>query len=127
MKRTNTLPFFQVDSGQLLYDSMGQSLEQMGIYVLLMAMYWENECKLPPRENLVRKLKLSARKAAVMDEVIDTFFPDGIHANLDLCKENALQTSRRNAANARRGHARQQGIVETRNPLQVGESDPSEF
>ncbi len=108
MKRTNTLPFFQLDSGQLLFESMGHSLEEMGIYLLLMAMYWENECRLPASATLIKKLTLTPRKAALMGGVIDDFFPDGVHANLDQCKANALATSRRNSENAQRGHAQRQ-------------------
>lgn len=127
MKRTTTLPFFQVDSGQLLYESMGLSLEQMGIYILLMAMYWENECRLPPRENLVRKLKLSPKKAAIMDGVIETFFPDGIHTNLDQCKENALQTSRRNSENIRQRYRKPSGNDEKAQVFSKTSSDPCDF
>ena len=127
MKRTNTLPFFQVDSGQLLYESKGQSLEQMGIYFLLKAMYWENECRLPPRETLVRKLKMTPKKAAVMDGVIETFFPDGVHTHLDQCRENALKTSVRNSENVRQRYKKPGGIAGKPQELAGTSSDPCDF
>lgn len=127
MKRTNTLPFFQVDSGQLLYESMGMTLEQVGIYALLMAMYWENECRLPPRETLVRKLKMTPRKAVIMDGVIDTFFPDGVHTNLDQCRENALKTSARNSQNVSQRYKKPAGIGGKSQKFEETSSDPHDF
>ena len=127
MKRTNTLPFFQVDSGQVLAASMGRSHEEMGIYFMLLVMYWENDCRLPSRERLVEALRLRGKKLAVLEKVLGIFFPDGIHEQLDLCKENALKTSLRQSANARKGHAQRREPEEIPGNPQSRDSDADEF
>lgn len=127
MKRTNTLPYFQVDSGQVLLASMGRTHEEMGIYLMLQAMYWENDCRLPPRERLAGALRLKGKKLAVLEQVIDDFFPNGINEQLDLCKVNALKTSQRNSANAKKGHESRGKPEEISGNSQSSNSDPSEF
>lgn len=129
MKRTSTLPYFQLDSGQVLLASMGHTHEEMGLYLLLMATYWEGNCRLPSREDLARKLGMlrSPKKMALLDQVIDEFFPGGVNEPLDQCKANALKTSQRQSANAQKGHAqrRQEGNpAKSPNAL---EDDPMEF
>lgn len=127
MKRTNTLPYFQVDSGQVLLASMGRTDEEMGIYLKLMAMYWENNCQLPSRERLTKALQLRGRKLALLEQVIDDFFPDGINEQLDQCKDNALKISQRNAANASKGHESRGKPEEISENPQSGDPDPSDF
>lgn len=127
-KRTSTLPYFQLDGGQVLLDCMGFSMEERGMYLSLMAIYWEGGCRLPPQETLLRKLSLRGQKAAAtLDRVVQEFFPDGVNAHLDQCKENALQTSRRNAESARSGHQRRRQEAGMSPKPQDAEGDPSDF
>ena len=105
MKRASTLPFFQVDSGQMLASSMGRTHEEMGLFLMLMVMYWENDCRLPHRERLAEALQVRGKKLATLDKVIAIFFPGGVNEQLDLCKANALKTSQRQSANARKRYA----------------------
>lgn len=127
MKRTNTLPYFQLDSGQVLLASLGRSDEEMGLYLKLMAMYWEGDCRLPFRDTLVRKLGVKGKKLAVLELVLEDFFPDGVHEQLDLCRDIALKTSERQSANARKGHAQRGNPQEISRNLQAPDSDPGDF
>lgn len=106
---------------------MGRSHEEMGVYFMLMAMYWENDCRLPSRERLAEALRLRGKKLAVLDKVIDLFFPDGVNEQLELCKTNALETSRRNSANARKGHAQREKSQETPENSPKRDSDDVDF
>ena len=104
MKRTTTLPYYQLDSGRFLNDSLGRTLEETGIYSMLLAIYWEHGCRLPAPEVLTRKLRLNKRQVTLMWPIIDEHFPDGINEHLDLCRDQAMNVSRTNSANARKGH-----------------------
>ncbi len=127
-KRTSTLPYFRLDGGKVLLDCAGFSMEERGLYLSLMAIYWEGDCRLPSRERLMRQLYLRGQRAAtVLDRVLGEFFPDGINAHLDQCREEALKASRRGSANARKGHEKHRqagGISPTTNG---GETDPYDF
>ena len=128
MKRTSTLPYFQLDSGKVLMDCMGHTMEERGMLLTLMAVYWEGECRLPSKDTLKRKLSIKgAKAAALLDRVLEDFFPDGLHEGLDLCKENALQTSRTNSANAQKGHAQRKQVTGISQVAQSSESDPDDF
>lgn len=127
MKRTNTLPYFQVDSGQVLLHSMGRTHEEMGIYFMLQAMYWENDCRLPPMERLAAQLRLKGKKLALLEQVIGDFFPDGINDQLDLCRANAMKTSQRNSTNAKKGHESREKSQEISENSQGMNSDSSDF
>ncbi len=128
MKRTSTLPYFQVDSGQVLLASMGRTHEEMGIYLMLLAMYWENDCRLPPKERLIAALQAKGKKKqALLEQVIAAFFPDGVNAHLDQCKANATTTSQRNAANAKKGHAKRGNPEEIPENSQSSEFDGADF
>ena len=128
MKRTSTLPYFQVDSGKLLMDLMGHSMEERGMLLTLMAMYWEGECRLPSKETLMRKLSIKGAKAgALLDRVLETFFPGGLNEGLDLCKANALKTSQSNSANARRGHEQRRQVSGISPTVQSSQSHSGDF
>jgi uncharacterized protein YdaU (DUF1376 family) len=127
MKRTNTLPFFQIDSGQVLSEAMGRPLEDMGLYLLLMAIYWEGECRLPARDVLLRKLQIKGKKVAALDRLITELFPDGIHEQLDHQRENALKTSQRNAENVRRRYGNPQKSQESSGSPQGVNSGADDF
>lgn len=104
MKRTTTLPYYQLDSGRFLNDSLGRTLEETGIYSMLLAIYWEHGCRLPAPEVLIRKLRLTKRQVALMENIIDEHFPGGINEHLDLCRDQAMKIKQQNSENARRGH-----------------------
>lgn len=127
MKRTNTLPFFQLDSGQVLLASMGRTDEEMGLYLKLMAIYWEGECRLPARDALIRKMGVKGKKLAVLELVLDDFFPDGIHVQLDQQKANALKTSLRNTANVRKRYEQQPEVQDSSGKPQTQDADPTDF
>jgi uncharacterized protein YdaU (DUF1376 family) len=72
MRRTSTLPYFQLDSGKVLMECMGHSMEERGMFLTLMAMYWEGECRLPSKESLIQKLSIKGAKAsALLDRVLE--------------------------------------------------------
>lgn len=128
MKRTSTLPYFQLDSGKVLLDCMGHTMEERGMLLTLMAMYWEGECRLPSKDTLIRKLSLKGAKAgALLDSVLEDFFPDGRHEGLDLCKANALKTSQSNSANAKKGHEQRRQVGGISPTVTGRESDPNDF
>ncbi len=128
MKRTSTLPYFQLDGGQVLLDCMGMSMEECGMYLRLMAIYWEGDCRLPSRERLMQKLGIRGAKAgAGLDRVLGEFFPDGVNEHLDQCRENALQTSRRNSANASKGHQQRKKPAGISPKTHGVEDDPEDF
>lgn len=128
MKRTSTLPFFQVDSGKMNAEFMGLSMEERGMYVSLMLLYWENDCRLYSRESLVKKLGLRSQKGKdLLDSVIAEFFPDGTHVLLDACKENAEKTSKRQSANAQKGHSQRRQEGNPAKSPSVLADDPLEF
>lgn len=129
MKRTSTLPYFQLDSGQVLLASMGHSHEEMGLYLLLLATYWEGDCRLPAREDLAKKLGMlrSPKKLALLDQVIDEFFPGGVNEQLDQCKANALKTSARQSANAQKGHTQRRSGGNPEKSPSTHVNDPSDF
>jgi len=86
---------------------MGLSHEALGIYCLLQALYWENDCVLLQTDKLVRKLGLRGKtKLALLYEVLDEFFPEGKHAALDACMEQAMKLSRKQSERAAKGHAK---------------------
>lgn len=128
MKRTSTLPYFQLDSGKVLLDCMGHTMEERGMLLTLMAVYWEGECRLPSRETLMRKLSIKGAKAgALLDSVLEDFFPDGLHEGLNLCKDNALQTSRTNSANAQKGHTQRKQVSGISPTVQSSPSHSGDF
>lgn len=128
-KRTSTLPYFRLDGGTVLREAMGRSMEEMGIYVMLMAIYWEGDCRLPSRERLIQMLGLGRgqKAAATLDRVIQEFFPDGVNAHLDQCRDDALGASRRGSENARKGHERRRQEGEISPRANSGETDPNDF
>lgn len=119
MKRTTTLPYFPTDSGKDLVLYGGLPLEEVGLCHMLKLYYWENECKLPPKDYLTRRLRLRGKQVAMLDRVIDDLFPDGINEYLDLCWDNAMDRKQRNSENAKKGH-------EQRKSKRM-EEDPSDF
>ena len=125
MKRATTLPYFQVDSGKALLACMGRSHEEVGMYFLLMATYWENDCSLLPKDKLATKLGIRGKtKLATLENVITEFFPDGINEHLDLCRDNAMSRSKKNAENARKGHAQREKSQEiSEKPHEVDSED----
>lgn len=128
MKRTSTLPYFQLDSGKMLSECMGLSMEERGMYLSLMLLYWENDCRLYPRDALVKKLVLRSQKSKdLLATVIAEFFPDGVHARLDDCKANAERTSRQNSANVGKRYREKPGIEEKVRTPQEASSDPYDF
>jgi uncharacterized protein YdaU (DUF1376 family) len=129
MNRPSTLPFFQVDSGQVITASLGRSLEDMGMYLMLQALYWEAGCRLPSRETLHKKLYIgnSGKKKVALESVLEEFFPDGIHEGLDHCRDKALEVSRKNAANAKKGHERHRKPEESASFSQSAGGGPEDF
>lgn len=127
-KRTSTLPYFRLDGGTVLLDCMGFSMEERGMYLSLMAVYWECDCKLPSRERLTQVLGLRGQKAAAtLNRVLEEFFPDGVNEHLDLCREEALKASRRGSANARKGHEKHRQAEGISPKTNGGETGPCDF
>lgn len=116
MKRTSTLPYFPIDSGKDLIQFGGLPFEVTGLCHTLRLYYWENECSLPPKDWLIRRLRLKGKQVALLDQIVEDFFPDGVHEYLDQCWDNAMDRKRKNSENARRGH-------EQRKTKQIEETD----
>ena len=128
MRRTSTLPYFQLDSGKVLMECMGHSMDERGMLFTLMAIYWEGECRLPSKDTLMRMLSIKGAKAgALLDRVLEDFFPGGLNEGLDLCKANALKTSQSNSANARRGHEQRRQVSGISPTVQSSNSHPGDF
>ena len=112
----------------MLVSCMGLTMEERGMYFTLMILYWEGECMLPARETLIKKLGIRGRRAeGILDNVLEEFFPDGIHEHLDLCRETALQTRRQNAANAQKGHEKRKNSGEISENSQGCDDMPPDF
>lgn len=124
---TSTPPYFPLDSGQVLRDAMGRSMEEMGIYSMLLALYWEGCCRLPPRERLAGMLHLKKKQLPALEAVLDAFFPDGVNDYLDQCRENVLKTSRRNSENAKKRHAQRGNLTGNEENLKRTEPGPEDF
>lgn len=104
MKPTTNKPYFQFDAGRFLADTMGYPSAHVGIYIRLMALYWESGHQLPAPDTLPRKLMITTdQEEEVLDEVLRTFFPNGRHEYLDGCLEhiNEFSQKQREKAQAR--------------------------
>lgn len=116
MAATTTMPYFKLDSGKFLQDTMGLSHQEVGIYCRTMAIYWESGCKLPSKEMLKKKLSIGANKKdnAALDVVLEMFFPDGTNEHLDACLQEAKGRSKQQSENAKQRYAPVEAIsVET--------------
>lgn len=122
---TTTMPFYKVDGGKFLAETLGYSSAEVGIYARLMAIYWERGCKLPTKELLEKILQATTKKEReALETVLDTFFPDGVHEHLDLCLSEAKAFSTRQSANARKGHDKKLPQGE---PEQIPEEEITDF
>ncbi|PUE29022.1 hypothetical protein B9Z39_02795 [Limnohabitans sp. JirII-29] len=63
-KSTTTVPYFKFDSGHFLTETMGLPDDVVGMYIRMMAIYWESGCALPSDELLKMKLGVKGKKAA---------------------------------------------------------------
>lgn len=78
----------------------GLSMEHVGIYAKLRAIYWTNGCCLPEEISILKR-KLPGASDAVLQEVLTEFFPDGCNSYLDSKKAEAEALSHKASANAR--------------------------
>lgn len=75
----------------------------------------------------IKKLKMKGKKLELLDQVIDEMFPGGVSTLLDQQRANALKTSVRNSANARKRYGNpQESSGNSEKPLETT-SDPSDF
>jgi len=109
MSRTSTIPYFPMDTGKFITDTIHLSNAQAGMYARLMALYWENDCNLPREEKIKKALDIRGKGATeALKLVLEEFFPNGHSELLDDCRANALKVSETNGKNRKEGHAKKQ-------------------
>jgi uncharacterized protein YdaU (DUF1376 family) len=104
--QTTTMPYFKFDSGQFLAETMGLPDAMVGMYVRLMALYWEHNCSLPSDEVLRQKLATRTKKGREsLDFIIKQFFSGDQkrHERLDqgMSEIKAMKTRQSSNAKAR--------------------------
>lgn len=102
-KATTTVPYFKLDAGQFIAETMGLPASAVGLYIKAMALYWEAGCSLPDPVVLNRQLGIRTKKAREeLEVVLSTFFEDGRHERLDGCLAEVRETSRRQSEIAKK-------------------------
>ena len=104
-RNNNTVPpFFQLEHAQHGLAISGLSAVRAGLYDGLKLIYWQNHCALPFGKDELNRLK---RVLPVVDftdedllEVLDEYFPDGHHADLDAQRWGINQTRTKAKASA---------------------------
>ncbi len=102
--QTTTMPYFKFDSGQFLAETMGLPDAMVGMYVRLMALYWEHNCSLPSDEVLRRKLATRTKKdRESLDFIIEQFFggDQKRHQRLDQGMSEIQAVKTRQSTNAK--------------------------
>lgn len=79
--KTYPAPWFKLHLAEYHRDTSGMTLEEKGIYLSLMVLYWEHGHTLPP--NTAKKIGIKEDQKEMLEEVLDSQFPGGIHAGLD--------------------------------------------
>mgnify|MGYP000659773907 CR=1 FL=1 len=100
---TTTVPYFKLDSGQFLTETMGMTDAAVGLYIRIMSLYWERQCSLPDDDELIIQLGIRTKQGRDnLALVINRFFKDRKHTKLDLCLEEVCKESKRQSDRAKK-------------------------
>lgn len=114
-KATTTIPYFKLDTGKFLSDTMGFSPTHIGYYSLLLVIYWEQEGELPLPAALKRKLLVrSDEEAGILDEVLAEFFPDNKNQHLDSCIEEVRESRKKQSESGKASAAARRARADER-------------
>ncbi|WP_319237459.1 DUF1376 domain-containing protein [uncultured Propionivibrio sp.] len=103
--RTTTVPYFKLDAGQFIAETMGLSAAAVGLYIKAMCLYWEAGCVLPAHDVLKRQLCVrTQRDREALEDILGTFFEDGRHERLDACLAEVQKFSQQQRERAQSRH-----------------------
>lgn len=125
---TTTMPYFKLDSGQFLSETMGLPNAEVGLYIKMMALYWEHGCKLPTKDLLILKLHSRTKKEKESVEgLLNLFFPNNTHERLDEGLKEAQGFSKLQAERAKSGHEKRKAHSANTVQTHSDEGDPDDF
>ena len=127
-RQTTTIPYFKFDTGQFLTETMGMPDDMVGMYVRMMAIYWESECSLPDDQLLRMKLGIKGKKATeTFEAIIQQFFGGNVrtHNRLDQSLIEVQGFKSRQSANARARWNKQK--EQSQSKVEVDDIDSGDF
>lgn len=133
-KKSDRLSWFKMDAGAFLADTNGLPAAHVGIYARLLSLYWTLGATLPDNLTILKR-KIGVNTGddeQALQEVLDEFFPDACHIQLDTQLEEVVENSRMQSEKARVRHhgkasAERKPEARTATHSSVTEPDDSDF
>lgn len=105
-RKSDRLSWFKFDAGAFIADTNGLPAIHVGIYARLLSLYWTGGGKLPENISILkRKIGITTSDdEQALQEVLEEFFPDGRHTQLDVQLEEVAEHSRAQSERAKVRH-----------------------